>query len=594
MRVSKIASIYDGDIVGFNSRACYNHLRGKRDIQVEGGDAEAVLAYFRKKVASNPQFFYSIQMDETGAAVNFFWVDDRSRAAYHYFGDVITFDTTYRTNKYKMPFAPFTGVNHHLQSIQFGCALMQDETAESFKWVFETWLEAMGGHAPNAIITDQDLAMKIAIVEVLPDTRYRLCIGHIKKKFGEKLSHVYYKKSKFKKDVKKLIWFTYKKEDFEDRWMELMKEYGLENNEWLQQLYAIRESWVPVYNRGTFFAGMNTTGRSEDVNSFFNEFVNPDTNLIEFVVRYNQALKRIVRREMDEDYESEHKYRIVEDDEFLLKHAASVYTRNVFNKFKAELKDARKFKVEEMINRERFQLFVVKSKIYDSEKFIVSIDLQSHEGNCECQNFEFVGILCKHMLKVFIHKDIDKLPEHFIVPRWRQKANIIRTTYENLVEDNGTEEARELMISRMNAQACELVYVAAESHERYRVYSKYLTDLRGILLKIPVNKIPDIPQSDVVPSPQLSQILISDPNISQTKGRTKDGSIQSRKRFRSGIESGTSKNKRHYTCCNQLGYHDKRTCPENRGARRGLVSVKEASRSGEEKEFVRYPGSCRL
>jgi hypothetical protein len=35
-----------------------------------------------------------------------------------------------------------------------------------------------------------------------------------------------------------------------------MSEYNLENNEWLQGLYRIRESWIPIYNRSTFFAGM--------------------------------------------------------------------------------------------------------------------------------------------------------------------------------------------------------------------------------------------------------------------------------------------------------------------------------------------------
>ena len=55
--------------------------------------------------------------------VNFFWVDARSRLAYQQYGDV-TFDTTYKTNKYCMPFAPFVGLNNHFQSILFGCALL--------------------------------------------------------------------------------------------------------------------------------------------------------------------------------------------------------------------------------------------------------------------------------------------------------------------------------------------------------------------------------------------------------------------------------------------------------------------------------------
>ncbi|KAG5536109.1 hypothetical protein RHGRI_023783 [Rhododendron griersonianum] len=162
--------------------------------------------------------------------------------------------------------------------------------------------------------------------------------------------------------------------------MELMKENGLESNEWLQQLYDIRESWVPIYNRGTFFAGMNTTGRSEGVNSFFDGFVTSTTNLKEFIVKYDQALKRIVKRENDEDFESEHKFRIVNDNEFLLKHAAKIYTRNVFHKFKDEMNGVFHYKVEEVENANGFQSFIVKSKEQEVKKFVVTLDLQTYEA----------------------------------------------------------------------------------------------------------------------------------------------------------------------------------------------------------------------
>ena len=55
-----------------------------------------------------------------------------------------------------MPFAPFTGLNHHCQLILFGCALLQDETEQTFVWLFETWLQAMWAKEPKSIITDQD------------------------------------------------------------------------------------------------------------------------------------------------------------------------------------------------------------------------------------------------------------------------------------------------------------------------------------------------------------------------------------------------------------------------------------------------------
>lgn len=44
-------------------------------------------------------FFYALQVDEQSMARNLFWIDDRSRIAYQNFGDVITFDTIYMTNK---------------------------------------------------------------------------------------------------------------------------------------------------------------------------------------------------------------------------------------------------------------------------------------------------------------------------------------------------------------------------------------------------------------------------------------------------------------------------------------------------------------
>ena len=49
----------------------------------------------------------------------FFWRDGRSMIDYNSFGDVICFDTTYRTNKYNMICAPFVGVNHHWKNVIF-------------------------------------------------------------------------------------------------------------------------------------------------------------------------------------------------------------------------------------------------------------------------------------------------------------------------------------------------------------------------------------------------------------------------------------------------------------------------------------------
>ena len=103
--------------------------------------------------AHSEKFFYVIDVDEEFRIRNLFWADARSRAMYESFGDVVSFDTTYLTNKYDMPFAPFVGVNHHGQSILLGCGLSSSEDTDTFVWLFKSWLSCMSNNPPKAIIT---------------------------------------------------------------------------------------------------------------------------------------------------------------------------------------------------------------------------------------------------------------------------------------------------------------------------------------------------------------------------------------------------------------------------------------------------------
>jgi hypothetical protein len=73
-----------------------------------------------------------MDVDDDSRLQNVFWAHARSRAAYEFFGDIITFDTTYLTNRYDMPFAPFVCVNHHGQSILLGAGLISNENTETF------------------------------------------------------------------------------------------------------------------------------------------------------------------------------------------------------------------------------------------------------------------------------------------------------------------------------------------------------------------------------------------------------------------------------------------------------------------------------
>ena len=76
-------------------------------------DIEATMAYFDEKAKEDPGFFYRIRLDDEDRVRNMYWVDGAARRAYKHFRDCISFDATYLTNMYKMPGAPFIGINNH-------------------------------------------------------------------------------------------------------------------------------------------------------------------------------------------------------------------------------------------------------------------------------------------------------------------------------------------------------------------------------------------------------------------------------------------------------------------------------------------------
>ena len=241
-------------------------------------------------------------MDQDKRIRNIFWANARSRAACHDFGDV-SFDTTYLTNKYDMPFAPFVGVNHHGQSILLGCGLLSSENTTTFVWLFQCWLWCMSNKARQGIVTEQCQATKNAIFIIFSNTCHRWCLWHIMKKIHEKLSgYIEYKG--IKKSLKGVVYEPKHVVEFESEWANFISTFELSSNEWLGSLYADRERWVPTFLKHRFWAGMSTTQRSEGTNAFFDSYINPTTTLQQFVHQYDKALTHKVEKENEADFAS--------------------------------------------------------------------------------------------------------------------------------------------------------------------------------------------------------------------------------------------------------------------------------------------------
>ncbi|PNX83162.1 protein FAR1-related sequence 5-like [Trifolium pratense] len=163
------------ETVGFTKKDLKNYLQTKRNQTLKHGEVGALMMYFKQE-SENPSFFYDFQMDDEEQIINIFWADAQMINDYGYFSDVITFDTTYKTNKDCRPLGVFVGLNNHKQTVIFGATLLYDETISSFRWLFETFLKAMSGEKPKTILTDQDAAMAKAISLVMPETFHGLFV----------------------------------------------------------------------------------------------------------------------------------------------------------------------------------------------------------------------------------------------------------------------------------------------------------------------------------------------------------------------------------------------------------------------------------
>jgi zinc finger SWIM domain-containing protein 3 len=67
------------------------------------GEATVIQEFFRNEAHSKPSFYYDIQVDAEEDIASIFWADGIMQHDYSLFGDVISFDTTYRTNNQYRP-----------------------------------------------------------------------------------------------------------------------------------------------------------------------------------------------------------------------------------------------------------------------------------------------------------------------------------------------------------------------------------------------------------------------------------------------------------------------------------------------------------
>ncbi|XP_028110552.1 protein FAR-RED ELONGATED HYPOCOTYL 3-like [Camellia sinensis] len=170
---------------------------------------------------------------------------------------------------------------------------------------------------------------------------------------------------------------------------------------------------------------MSTTQRSENINAFFDGYVNSKTSLKQFVEQYDNALKSKVEKEMKADFKSRNKlYDCLTVYEFEKQfHAA--YMNVKFKKVQVELKRLLYCRANLVKEEGAICTYHVKEVVLVGEKmktveFVVYFNASECELHCMCRWFEFRGIMCAHAITVLLERCIYQVPDKYIVSRWRK------------------------------------------------------------------------------------------------------------------------------------------------------------------------------
>ena len=226
---------------------------------------------------------------------------------YAHFGDVVSFDTTFGTNKEHRPFGVFVGFNHFRETIIFGASVLYDETFDSFKWLFDTFLSIHNGKQPRTIFTDQDAAMGKAIKHVFPEVQHGLCTFHI---MQNAVKHLCSNKDDANDDEESSILADFSacmyeyddKGTFEEAF-DIMRG-KVQKQTWFDSIYKVKEKWAECYMRNAFTLGMRSTQLSESLNNDLKHYLKSDLDIIRFMRQFEKVVKRKRDNEINSEYES--------------------------------------------------------------------------------------------------------------------------------------------------------------------------------------------------------------------------------------------------------------------------------------------------
>lgn len=280
---------YPGHTV--NKRDLYNAVYKFRQ-QNNPGDADVsqMLQLLLQWKEDDPRWVVKPRIESISKRLtSIMWMSPLQLDLYLQYHDVIIMDTTSNTNRFHLMLCILIVVDSNYKSRIVATVLLEDETQESFCWIFDTLYQETGIY-PKSVYTDSDPAMIGAIKNVFSQTRHFLCIFHIDLNLRKKLKG---KLGKHFEEFRKEFYVccnSLSQQLFEIRWSLLVKKYSIIESYLSGVLYNNKESWATAWISKCFTAGIQSTQRIESINNHIHNKVDRTTSLCDLLHGINDQI----------------------------------------------------------------------------------------------------------------------------------------------------------------------------------------------------------------------------------------------------------------------------------------------------------------
>ncbi len=255
-------------------------------------DADRLLQLIFDMQREDPSYFMRYEKDDCGRLTHLFWQSPKQRALATDVYQVIFHDNTYKTNRFKLPFGVFCGVNRHGHTVLLGQCLTFKEGTSDYEWAYNSYQESVKID-PDCFFTDADPAATAAAAIVWPNTVHGWCTWHmyqnITKNLANKLGDNFKQFLQGMKAAEKQL----SKDQFWCLYNALKDKYPAAVPYMDEHLTPNVEHWA-AFSMDTFTAGSSSTQRGESLNRKLKDKLDSRSSL-------NKLFEAVKLREIWED-----------------------------------------------------------------------------------------------------------------------------------------------------------------------------------------------------------------------------------------------------------------------------------------------------